>query len=401
MNMSMRSLLSVLLVAGTVVIISWQYVAPSSPYAEAGTIAEGAENFKELETRFQSLAEEKGALYAFEVLRRATLPPNTDMHLLGHSVGDMLFKEKGVDGIADCTEDFRNACSHSVVIGALNEFGEAALPMIREACRKAPGGSGAYTMCYHGLGHGVFAYFEYDLAQTVDFCRKTGTSEYRDREFIECVGGAVMELMGGGGHDRALWLVAREKYLNPDHPLAPCTDAVIPDEVKAQCLTYLTPRLWQLAGIDLGSPDPKLFAPAFRYCDAIPMSEEGQRSACYGGFGKELLPLVVARDVRSDVQYSDAQLSTVIAWCTSAERGDGQDACVAEALSSAFWGGEHDPATSFRLCGLSEDSSMKNACYLRLAGAIHSYVKDPSKHADLCRQLPQEYAGRCEHGGNE
>src|SRR5690606_38758677 len=134
------------------------YTSEEDAYAEAASIAQGARSFEDLAQRFEALAQEKGAAHAFEVLRRAEIPPNTDLHLMGHRVGDILYQQEGIGGIKYCTQDFRNACSHSIVVGALTEFGESALPQIREACLDAPGGPGAYTMCYHGLGHGVFAF---------------------------------------------------------------------------------------------------------------------------------------------------------------------------------------------------------------------------------------------------
>lgn len=367
------------------------YTASDTPYAEAATIAEGAREFKDLEGRFRDLARERGGVYAFEVLRRATLPPNTDLHLLGHAVGEVLYEQKGVDGIADCTQDFRNACSHSIVVGALNEYGgEAALGLIRDACTKAPGGSGAYTMCYHGLGHGVFAYFAYDIAQTVDFCRKTGTEEYENEEYIECVGGMIMELQSGGGHNQEAWLAAREKYL--DGPLAPCINAVIPEDVKPMCFTYLTPQMWTYAGISMGSPEPWKFAEAFAYCDAIPRTRQKLRDACYGGFGKEFLPLTVGRDIRSNVTYSDEQLLATLSWCSYAGAAENRAPCVRSALAAAFWGGEKDPATSFRMCELADRDQAP--CYIHLAENIDRYIEG-ERRAELCGRLPEKYRERC------
>src|SRR6185369_5825096 len=69
-------------------------------YAEAATIGQGIKSFQELSDRFAALANKKGAVYAYEVLREAPLPPGTDLHLLGHTVGDILYKQKGVAGIA-------------------------------------------------------------------------------------------------------------------------------------------------------------------------------------------------------------------------------------------------------------------------------------------------------------
>jgi hypothetical protein len=363
------------------------------PYPEASQIGQNVQTFQELSARFTALAEKKGAVYAFGVLKRADLPPNTDLHLLGHVVGDELYKQKGVAGIADCMQDFRNACSHSIVIGALNEFGsEKALSLIRDACEKAPGGSGAYTMCYHGLGHGVFAYYGYDLSDTVEFCKKAGTVAYHEQEYTQCVGGAVMELMGGGGHDRDKWILARERYLTDD-PLSPCIGADIPKRAKGMCLTYLTPRLFEEAGAELGNPDPATFPRAFGFCEAISQSKPELREACFGGFGKEFIVLAGARDIRRVDAFSDEEYARAIQWCNLAERAEARFACVGEALSSVFWGGENDPSASFRFCSLATGPE-RDACFRRLGESIDQYLTG-EKRATECRKLPAQSQNVC------
>lgn len=360
-------------------------------YAEAATIAEGAKDFKDLSQRFEDLANDKGAVYAFEVLKRAQIPPNTDTHLLGHVVGDVLYEQEGVDGIQYCTQDFRNACSHTIVIGALEEFGgEAALGKIRESCKKAPGGPGAYTMCYHGLGHGVFAFYGYSFPETIEFCKKTGTPEYRNREYVECVGGAVMELMGGGGHDPDMWQKSREKYLTKEEPLAPCTSEYMPEVTKQICLVYITPRMWEVAGINLGSPDPEKFDDAFKLCDLLPRSKPELRESCYAGFGKEFPTIAAARDIRDLNQLTDEQLTKVVTWCRMAPE-EGRVACLSSALRSLFWGGENDPELSFRFCRAAEiDEALQKACYENLGVEIRQYL-GPGVRESTCSKLP-EYA---------
>lgn len=364
-------------------------------FNEVNTIGNVA-TFAELQENFEQLADKKGARYAFDVLRRAAIPPNTDMHLLGHVVGDKLFAQEGIDGIAACTQEFRNACSHSIVVGALREEGEGALEKIREACKKAPGGPGAYTMCFHGLGHGVFSFYDFEYPETVAMCEKTGTSEYRNREAIECIGGSVMELMGGGGgHDPSGWERARESYLRSDDPLSPCMADFMPEHARGICFTYLTPRLWEHAGIDLGTPDPTLFSKAFAYCDQIPVDKKEWRMACFGGFGKEFIPLLAARDIRAVDSMPDERMRTAVQWCEKALVSDGVAACVAEGVSSLFWGGENDPSASFRYCALVPEGEANRACYERLAGAIQSYVRDAAQREALCGQIPSLYQPLC------
>ena len=366
----------------------------AAAYAEIQTIGEGNPTFAELSKRFSDLADAKGAVYAFAVLERAKLPANIDLHLLGHVVGDELYKQKGVAGIADCTQDLRNACSHSIVLGALNEFGTGAdtLKKIDDACKKAPGGIGAYTMCYHGLGHGVLTYFGFDLSKTVAFCKRTGTAEYGDQQFAQCVGGAIMEIVDGGGHDHEQWVAARQEILKPDSPLSPCLDSVVPDVAKNYCLIYLTPWLMQLAGSDIGHPDPSTFSKAFSYCDAIPSSKQNLRDVCFGGFGKEFVPLAGARDIRSVDQYTDDEYKTAIQWCELAGAEDGKENCIREALGSIFWGGENNPDASFRFCSFVNPPNEQSSCYDELAHNISYYLPN---RADLCQKLPSNSQAVC------
>lgn len=365
-------------------------------YAEAEMIAEGARDFDELSERFQDLSTEKGSVYAFEVLRRASLPPNTDLHLLGHVVGDELYKQENVGGIAHCTPEFRNACSHSIVIGALNEFGGApALEKIRDACKKAPGGSGAYTMCYHGLGHGVFAFYDYDFAPTIELCKKTGSSEYFDREYIECAGGAVMELMGGGGHDKEKWEESRARYLSKENPLTPCSRADIPKEVKSICYTYITPHLFEAAGADLSNPGTEAIAGAFRYCDQISKNEPEFRDSCFSGIGKELPVLAIKRDIRALGSASDAELSQMRSWCEEAPHLDAYGACARSILDSLFWGGENDPRVSIRFCSLASAKEAPD-CWGYLFQIADQYVpRAKEARSGFCALAPSEWHGEC------
>ena len=365
-------------------------------YPEVATIGSGVEGFQQLSGRFQSLAREKGALYAYEVLRRATLPPNADVHLLGHTVGDELYIQKGVGGISSCTQEFRNACSHTIVIGALNEFGsEKALSLIHESCKNAPGGSGAYTMCHHGLGHGVFAYYGYDLTKTVGFCKKTGTDAYRNREYVECVGGSVMELMGGGGHDKVSWLASREKYLDVKDPLAPCSTSVIPAEAKGMCYMYLTPHLFEAAGGSLANPQPRDFATAFRFCDRISKGTSDLREACFSGIGKEFPVLALSRDIRSLDVADDKALGQMREWCALAPHEEAYRDCARSIVSSLYWGGESDPHTVIRFCDLAGGDD-RSHCFAGIFEEAKQYSSLQYPEAKLCTLIPADAKSSCQ-----
>jgi hypothetical protein len=354
-----------------------------------------AKDFNELRDRVVAATHAEGAVKILEWLEGAELPENTDLHLLAHAIGDVLYAQEGIEGIARCTPNFRNACSHAIVINALYEHGEEVIERVRAACQAAPGGIGAYTMCFHGFGHGVFTYFDFDIPRTISYCKRAGTENHGNREYIECVGGAIMELAYQIGEVEKKESIALDpiRSLALYDPVAFCLSTAIPEDVKLICITYITPLILKSVGLKNGEPDSSVFAAAFKKCEVIPQQSRALRYACFGSFGKEFTPLAVSRDIRrvdraTDDIYRDAQK-----WCALARNDLGERACISEAVGSLFWGGENDSAASFRFCTLAEGDA-QNACYERLAQDISMFIHD-SRREDLCRELSQRSTHQC------
>ena len=353
--------------------------------------------FEELKKYFQDLAQKKGGRYAFEILRKAVIPPNTDLHLLGHAVGDILYQQEGLKGITACDNDFRNACSHSIVVGLFSDKGESALPEITEACRQAPGGPGAYTMCFHGLGHGILAANGYDMDTASKYCKKTSSS-VNNSESTECIGGMIMEIIGGGFHDREIWASQRKENLNPKKPLGLCQQNFIPEEARFMCYIYLTPFLFEAADIDLGKPDPALFGKSFAMCNALPINDKINRDACFGGFGKEFIGMVQARDIRQEAvkNISTESFDDVYEWCQKADNKDGTAACIVHGMNSLFWGGENDRIGAERFCGVIQDNQYnRDSCFQNLITSVGVYVSDQAYRQAFCAELPEDYQQSC------
>ena len=350
--------------------------------------------FKELSDYFINIAEEKGAAYALDLLKIAPVPPDTDLHLLAHVVGDILYKQEGIGGISVCTHDFRNACSHTIVIGILLEEGEGAIPKITEACLNAPGGSGAYTMCFHGLGHGVLAYTDYDLERAVELCKKTSTSKYGE-ESSHCISGTIMEILSGV-HNPELWDKQYKKYLIEDAPLYPCSADFMPSDARYLCYLYITPHLFESAGGNLGNLEVEDYIKAFTFCNKIPVSDTRNRDACYGGFGKEFIVLAQERDIRIIDMMNDEQLKNVYEWCLLADNNMGTISCIKQATNSMYWGGENDRGGAIRFCNVLSDSNHKDACFGNLIGAVQVYIEDSNYRGEFCKDLPDSYYERCQ-----
>ncbi len=351
-------------------------------------------SFDDFVELFTEVANDKGGAYAFDLMRVSPLPFGLDQHLLGHEIGDLLYTQEGIEGMGICTHEFRNACSHTMVIGALLEFGEGALPRIRDACFNAPGGSGAYAMCFHGLGHGVLAFNGYEMKKTVALCDKLGTPEYEDREAIECFGGAIMEIIGGGGHDPENWQLRRDEYLDPEEPFGLCASDIVPGEFKPICYIYMTPFAFEASGADMGNPGPAAYKKTFEWCAEIPASEIENRGACFGGVGKELIGFAIGRNFALDVPPEN-QLATMYEWCMLAGPQDGKEQCVASVVSSLYWGGEKPYQAITNFCALVDNPLIADDCYRSGIQNVLSYNTDPAYRAEFCEALPDSWHSEC------
>lgn len=399
-----KILFAVLLVIINLTLFSLLNIANSSKTFETSrNLAKDVEyvssknmDFNQLSEYFEELSEKYGAEYSFEVLKVANVPPNTDMHLLGHVVGDQLYKQKGVDGIKVCSDDFRNACSHSIVVGLLLEQGEGVLPDIASACRQAPGGKGAYTMCFHGLGHGVLAYTGYEMESAVDLCKKVGTIEYGNQEMHQCISGIMMEMVTGV-HDVPLWQSMRPKYFKLDDPLYPCTADFIPDESRYLCLVYITPHLFEAAGGSIGTPIARDFEIAFGFCDRLPEKDFSLRDACFGGFGKEFVGIAKARDIRNVDVMTTEQIDKIISWCGLTFDQKGEGSCIVHALNSLYWGGENEPSSAISLCSQIVNQDLKTSCYDALFNAVSFYKNEKDYKTNFCNLIESGFVTRCKN----
>ena len=353
----------------------------------------GDEDFKALVPYFVNLAETKGPLYAYDVLRKAKIKPGVDIHLLAHFIGDVLYKQKGVSGMEYCTEEFTNACSHTIVVGLFLERGKSALPEIVEVCNKVPGNKNAYGLCFHGLGHGVLAYTKYDLPQAINICSKIKPKTPRDNEFPQCVGGAIMEIAGGGFHDRVTWAKQHEKYLRTGDPLYPCNSNMIPEEAKEACYGYITPNLFKYANVDLDNIETSSLYNAFKFCENI--ENNLHRNVCYGGFGKEFVGLAIGRDVR-DLSSMDGRIfNKIYEWCSAADQKIAKMNCIYFATGSIFWGGDNDARIAINFCKSIKDLGEASLCLDELIKRVHTFVDDPQYITDFCNNLSKDRQDRC------
>ena len=373
----------------------WNNVSMEGDKKMISNLASRKASFKDFSDFFADVAKEEGAVYAFELMREADLPNGIDTHLLGHTIGDVLYEQKGVDGMRWCTHDFRNACSHTIVIGTMLQYGDGAMPEIRQACHLAPGGKGAYTMCFHGLGHGVLAFNEYNMEKTIDMCNQFGTEEYNNREAVECFGGSIMEIIGGGGHDRENWEERRKEYLNTANPFGLCESEIVPSEFRPMCFNYMTPYVFESFDANMGYPGPEIFDKTFALCESIPSSWTDERRECFAGLGKEFIGIAIGRNYAAGVEPNSSQLGIMYSWCKLADSTEGEQYCVLSTMNSLYWGGERPYETALNYCGLIDNREVGDGCFKSLIQNVSHYIESDDYKTGFCQAIPEDYHSEC------
>lgn len=391
--------LLVAILVGQLALLSYLYFNQAIPADERRAVDQAAlrslpGDFKIIESWLKEHAKTHDPRYTYDLLITTQLPPNIDLHLLGHTVGNLMYDQYGLDAMQYCTPDLRNACSHSVVVGALLDNGLAALEDVHAACKKAPGGSGAYTMCFHGFGHGVLAFTEYDFDKAVALCQKVGTPEYQNEEAGQCVGGAVMELRDGV-HDRAMWETKIASYINTDNPLGLCQRPSIFSEAKKHCYSYITPFLFDAAGANGGLPKVEHYAPAVAYCEKEPDSVF--REQCYAGFGKEFIVLAGSYDIQHIDELPSEVLATAASWCSTASTPDAVRACSLEIVHSLYWGGENNINGAIRYCSVLGDG-LQEDCFNTLYSDVLTYQNE-NHVREVCSLVPAAAVENCLQNG--
>jgi hypothetical protein len=366
-------------------------VEPSVP-PETQAFFDSSPSFPEISEYLGGVADQKGAVYALDLLIDGALPPGIDTHLLGHFVARKLYKEQGIEGLQYCTDDLGYACAHAIVIEALFERGMEVFEDINAICEKAPGPLGAYGMCFHGFGHGVLAYTEYELPEAIKLCGMTDTGKYNYTEAVECAGGVVME-MRGGIHDPELWEKNGKKYLNEKKPIDMCLSDFMTEKYRYICLLYITPFLFDSIGAQ-DIPTWEEYKQAINLCDQLPSS--AYRTPCYGGFGKEFVSFVYGRDVRHIKYATDEDLRTTAEACYLAQAEDGKHSCIEHTVYSLTRTGMYEYPLAGRYCSLVSPE-YKDLCFSTFLTIMEEYYIDrTTAKAEVCSFIEQHHRQMCE-----
>ena len=130
-----------------------------------------------------------------------------NIHDLAHLSGNLLYQQKGFEGLGLCTRDFAFGCYHGFLDEAFSKNLDHLLDAQNACLKLGPDNSGPVASCIHGIGHGIASFYSTtDLKKALSSCRKLTTGG----EF--CFDGVFMEFVRS----------APESFFKKDDPLFPC-----------------------------------------------------------------------------------------------------------------------------------------------------------------------------------
>lgn len=154
-------------------------------------------------------------------------------HDLAHFLGGRIFKERGITGLSVCDTTFAFGCYHGFTEAAFTES-LAPLQELAHACETLGAqGSGPWSSCIHGIGHGVATYYESnDLAAALGTCDALGNGA------TFCHDGVFMEMS----------FSASPSFYRKDDVLYPCT--AIDPRYQQACARNQPQIMQRLLGLD-------------------------------------------------------------------------------------------------------------------------------------------------------
>lgn len=224
-------------------------------------------------------------------------------HEMAHSVGNALYRKRGIEGITACDDTFAFGCYHGVTEELFRQNGPSIVAATAARCRDLfPQGDGVrigesgigYSGCIHGMGHGLLTWEGLNVDQALRDCDVLGK---RERPY--CYDGVFMEYS----------FSATKDMVTIDDPWTLCRQ--IGPAYQSQCARYLPNLLRSVHDVH----DTTTLG---RICAHAPAEELHERCVDNVGFA-------IAQSVRSDPQLIRERctaIGTSAARCMTAAAGE-------------------------------------------------------------------------------
>lgn len=248
------------------------------PDYEKSVCSDAPERYKCLAEYYERITMQRGAGQASADMKQRSTEDSfvlSQCHQLMHVVG-----RKAADAFPTISEAFAAGDSfcwsgyyHGVMERMIDKTPSQKLHSeMDNICADIPGKENYtfdYYNCVHGLGHGVYAYYEGELPSALSMCDNlTGRWEQES-----CYGGVFMQNIIDSTFTHGTGYAA--KYLRAEEPLYPCTE--VEKRFKGQCYLGQTSYALTVNGFD--------FKKVFELCKGV---EQPYRDICNQSMGRDV-----------------------------------------------------------------------------------------------------------------
>ncbi|HSW47835.1 MAG TPA: hypothetical protein VLG67_02030 [Candidatus Saccharimonadales bacterium] len=316
-------------------------------------------DFRKQVAQYTKLIERVGPIEAQEEFQHSGIPFTGQMHLLNHTVGNIIWKKYGPKGITMCKDYFSSSCYHGFILNAIGDGKLDNINLAMKECKKV--GWESYLQCAHAVGHGFLAYLGYaNMMKALDMCDQVKTN-IKDFAANYCYNGVFMENIWGLHEGRP----SPDRWVSKDDMRFPCDYK----ELKERHL----PECWYNQALHLNN---EFFhgdlVKVAKVCDTV----EGDRSKymCFDGVFRSLHSMT-ANDIPKKFDK-----------CKQMPNG-WEETCIALQAGASFQQGDRE--LPFIIC--AETKVGKSKCYQEIANSIQGNIYKVAEKNELCKRIPNEY----------
>jgi hypothetical protein len=296
--------------------------------------------------------------------------PGVDCHQRVHKVGRINYELRGNDAFKVLNSECMSGYTHGVTEAFFHEHGTQNLTESLKMICQGEQNSFYSHQCYHGIGHGLMAYNDYDLPVALKECDTlplmgTNQESCYSGVFMENVVGAIASDEVPTGGQTADFHYS--KYLNDD-PLYPCN--AVEARYRSSCYFFQSSRMIEIFGIDYK-----------KVADSCSDIEQVYQMVCFMSMGRDV-----------DNSYS-SDFKRIETSCYYAPTDDLALACISGASQDRFWHvSEQDEALA--LCRAMRPAA-KSRCYIELASRARDIIPSPEARRAFCGKYEEAYKPVC------
>lgn len=297
---------------------------PTEPKKPIGIcLNQDSQSFDCYEKFYQEVVKSQGVTEAFADLKTRYATNSyvvAQCHPLTHVIGNAAVAKYPT--VAEAYTHGDSVCwsgyYHGVLEGVVGQIGRNNLADQLDSICDGVAGKANYSFdyynCVHGLGHGVMAFTNDELFDSLNLCDRINGNW----EQLSCYSGVFMEnvIIDNKNHFT--------KYLKPSEPLYPCN--AVDDKYKGTCYLMQTSYMLKVANEN--------FQKVFELCSTV---EDAYRATCYQSLG---------RDASG---HSSSNLAATKATCELGNNFEQQSNCIVGAVKD-FISYFHSDVQAKELC---------------------------------------------------